>query len=382
MHEPAPWDVIAALASALQERDRYTGDHSESRRRPDRSGRRGARPRPRGDQPHPHRGAASRHRQGRRPRRDPPQARAAGRPRVGDHAPAPGHRRADPARDPGSGRDRAHRPPRARALGRRGYPDGLAGEEIPIGSRIILACDAYHAMTSDRPYRKAMSHADAMAELSATPAPVRPGRRAGAGRLPVRPPPGGPRRGLSSRRGPRTPTVVSRRPSPLDRTTASRGQPETDAAQPVGFRAASSSLPILKIFVPQSGHVPWIAGRPFFMVTCCGILDLDLLTFLHAVTLRHLSLSFQCAWPAAVAQSSRRRASAARTHDSCVIRHKPAARIACDWEDARPSRARHLHANRRLAALPELHLRRDRRQRGRRSASAPTTGSSPTPATC
>ncbi len=46
-----------------------------------------------------------------------------------------------------------------------GYPDRLAGEEIPIGSRIILACDAYHAMTSDRPYRAAMSHADAIAEL-------------------------------------------------------------------------------------------------------------------------------------------------------------------------------------------------------------------------
>ncbi len=48
-----------------------------------------------------------------------------------------------------------------------GYPDGLAGEEIPIGARIILACDAYHAMVSDRPYRKAMSHNDAMAELNA-----------------------------------------------------------------------------------------------------------------------------------------------------------------------------------------------------------------------
>jgi diguanylate cyclase (GGDEF)-like protein len=46
-----------------------------------------------------------------------------------------------------------------------GYPDGIAGGDIPIGSRIILACDAYHAMTSDRPYREAMSHADAMAEL-------------------------------------------------------------------------------------------------------------------------------------------------------------------------------------------------------------------------
>jgi diguanylate cyclase (GGDEF)-like protein len=48
-----------------------------------------------------------------------------------------------------------------------GYPDGLAGKAIPVGSRIILTCDAYHAMTSDRPYRKAMPHADAMAELTA-----------------------------------------------------------------------------------------------------------------------------------------------------------------------------------------------------------------------
>ncbi|HVF79686.1 MAG TPA: HD domain-containing phosphohydrolase, partial [Solirubrobacteraceae bacterium] len=47
-----------------------------------------------------------------------------------------------------------------------GYPDGLVGDKIPIGSRIILACDAYHAMTSDRPYRARMSHADAFTELT------------------------------------------------------------------------------------------------------------------------------------------------------------------------------------------------------------------------
>jgi diguanylate cyclase (GGDEF)-like protein/putative nucleotidyltransferase with HDIG domain len=47
-----------------------------------------------------------------------------------------------------------------------GYPDGIAGEEIPIGARIILACDAYHAMTSDRPYREAMPHGEAMKELT------------------------------------------------------------------------------------------------------------------------------------------------------------------------------------------------------------------------
>ena len=46
-----------------------------------------------------------------------------------------------------------------------GYPDGLAGEDIPLGSRIILVCDALHAMTSDRPYRKAMNFTRAMKEL-------------------------------------------------------------------------------------------------------------------------------------------------------------------------------------------------------------------------
>jgi HD-GYP domain-containing protein (c-di-GMP phosphodiesterase class II) len=48
-----------------------------------------------------------------------------------------------------------------------GYPDGLAGEEIPLASRIVLACDAYHAMISDRPYRRALEPADARAELLA-----------------------------------------------------------------------------------------------------------------------------------------------------------------------------------------------------------------------
>ena len=37
-----------------------------------------------------------------------------------------------------------------------GYPDGLAGKEIPLLSRIIAVADAYNAMTSDRPYRDAM----------------------------------------------------------------------------------------------------------------------------------------------------------------------------------------------------------------------------------
>jgi HD-GYP domain-containing protein (c-di-GMP phosphodiesterase class II) len=49
----------------------------------------------------------------------------------------------------------------------RGYPDGLAGEEIPISARIVFACDAYNAMTTDRPYRSAMPRDEAIAELHA-----------------------------------------------------------------------------------------------------------------------------------------------------------------------------------------------------------------------
>ena len=45
-----------------------------------------------------------------------------------------------------------------------GYPDGLAGEEIPIEARIVTCCDAFSAMTTTRSYRKAMSE-EALAEL-------------------------------------------------------------------------------------------------------------------------------------------------------------------------------------------------------------------------
>jgi diguanylate cyclase (GGDEF)-like protein len=47
----------------------------------------------------------------------------------------------------------------------RGYPDGFAGEAIPLESRIIFVCDAYHAMTTDRPYRKRLSHPEAVRRL-------------------------------------------------------------------------------------------------------------------------------------------------------------------------------------------------------------------------
>ncbi len=46
-----------------------------------------------------------------------------------------------------------------------GYPDGLAGQEIPLASRIIAVCDAYEAMIGGRPYRAAISHDETIAEL-------------------------------------------------------------------------------------------------------------------------------------------------------------------------------------------------------------------------
>ena len=48
-----------------------------------------------------------------------------------------------------------------------GYPDGLAGEEIPLASRIIAACDAFVAMTAERAHRPALTQAEALEQLQA-----------------------------------------------------------------------------------------------------------------------------------------------------------------------------------------------------------------------
>jgi diguanylate cyclase (GGDEF)-like protein len=47
----------------------------------------------------------------------------------------------------------------------RGYPDGVSGDDIPLEARIVFVCDAYHAMTTDRPYRKRLSHPEAVRRL-------------------------------------------------------------------------------------------------------------------------------------------------------------------------------------------------------------------------
>jgi HD-GYP domain-containing protein (c-di-GMP phosphodiesterase class II) len=46
-----------------------------------------------------------------------------------------------------------------------GYPDGLRGDDIPVGARIVFVVDAFHAMTSDRPYRKGMPEDEAEVQL-------------------------------------------------------------------------------------------------------------------------------------------------------------------------------------------------------------------------
>ena len=59
-----------------------------------------------------------------------------------------------------------------------GYPDGLAGEDIPLESSIVAVCDAFSAMTTDRPYRRALSLDKVMAELRDNAGtPVLPARR-------------------------------------------------------------------------------------------------------------------------------------------------------------------------------------------------------------
>lgn len=58
------------------------------------------------------------------------------------------------------------------ALDGSGYPDGLVGDQIPLGARVVAVADAYDAMTTDRPYRKRLPRAEAVRRL-----------RAGAGRL-------------------------------------------------------------------------------------------------------------------------------------------------------------------------------------------------------
>ena len=82
---------------------------------------------------------------------------------MGVRAPPHDRRRAHPDRVTGAAARGPDRPLHARALGRgRATPTGSLGERIPLAARIIAVCDAYHAMTTTRPYRGAMPVEDAL----------------------------------------------------------------------------------------------------------------------------------------------------------------------------------------------------------------------------
>ena len=100
-----------------------------------------------------------------------------------------------------------------------GYPDQLAGDDIPLGSQIVFVCDAYAAMTSTRSYQSAMSHAAALAELRDNAGtPVRTRRRRRRARRVRR---ARRRRGVDRVAGTRRRPRSSRRPGAVDARTSS-----------------------------------------------------------------------------------------------------------------------------------------------------------------
>ena len=114
------------------------------------------------------------------PRIDPAQGRSAHRARVDRDALPSRPGRADHGPIPFMGEAveivRSHH----ERLDGRGYPRGLRGEDIPLAARIFAIADSFDAMTSDRPYRSAMSTEAAVAEITAgIEDPVRPPMRGG-----------------------------------------------------------------------------------------------------------------------------------------------------------------------------------------------------------
>ena len=159
--------TLTALTSTVEAKDDYTASHGEDvAELAERVALRMALPESRSAR-RALRGDAARHRQGRGAERDPAQAGPADREEwvaMRGHAAVGGELVARIAAF-------AHLAPAVRASHERwdggGYPDGLAGEEIPLAARIIAACDTYDAIVTDRPYRPARTLAEACAELRA-----------------------------------------------------------------------------------------------------------------------------------------------------------------------------------------------------------------------
>ena len=111
---------------------------------------------------------AARLRQGHRADRHPRPPRPARRPGARPHAPSRDRRRGARSVVPGlSSAAQIVRSHHERFDGM-GYPDGLAGEQIPLAARIVAAADAFVAMTESRPYEGPRAHLDAIAELQSS----------------------------------------------------------------------------------------------------------------------------------------------------------------------------------------------------------------------
>ena len=147
------------LRSALSEWDRRAGRAHQRRRGTRRAGRAAPRSRRGRHRARRDRRRPARHRQDRHPPLDPAQARPPRCRGVGLHAPPHAHRRAHRRRAPprSSASPGSIRSSHERWDGN-GYPDQLAGDDIPLGSQIVLVCDAYAAMTTERCYKPAMTH--------------------------------------------------------------------------------------------------------------------------------------------------------------------------------------------------------------------------------
>ena len=77
-----------------------------------------------------------------------------------------------------------------------GYPDGLSGEAVPMGARIVAIADVYDALTSNRPYRRSLTHREALERLAAEGSRTLDGRLTGIFlEMMADAPPGGPARG-------------------------------------------------------------------------------------------------------------------------------------------------------------------------------------------
>ena len=114
----------------------------------------------------PPRRLAARHRQGRDPRPHPGEARARSTTRSGRScAPTPRSASRSSAASARSARPRARCATTTSASTAAGYPDGLAGDAIPIEARVVAVSDAYSAITSDRVYARGRAMAEALSEL-------------------------------------------------------------------------------------------------------------------------------------------------------------------------------------------------------------------------